>query len=112
VTAKLERLPDILRLQAGSLDDPSIYRPMMDVFTFSAQPWDHMESRGANAYARPAAVICRPFPASPVEKGRQRMTVSGTPRGFAAVRKFGRDRSKADMPRAWERIDLTKMTHT
>ncbi|TMK02979.1 MAG: hypothetical protein E6G74_05615 [Alphaproteobacteria bacterium] len=45
VTAKLERLPDILGLQAGSLDDPSIYRPMMDVFTSSAQPWDHMDPK-------------------------------------------------------------------
>ena len=42
VTVKLERLPDALGLQAGSLDDPSIYRPKMDVFTSSAQPWDHM----------------------------------------------------------------------
>lgn len=43
VTLKLERLPDILGLQAGSLVDPSIYRPAMDVFTVSAQPWDHMD---------------------------------------------------------------------
>src|SRR5215472_7608697 len=43
VTVKLERLPDILGLQAGSLEDPSIYRPAMDVFTASAQPWDHMD---------------------------------------------------------------------
>ena len=42
LTVKLERLPDILGLQAGSLDDPSIHRPKMDVFTSSAQPWDHM----------------------------------------------------------------------
>ncbi|MBO0718862.1 MAG: GFA family protein [Rhizobiales bacterium] len=42
VSVKLERLPDILALHAGSLDDPSIYRPMMDAFTSSAQPWDHM----------------------------------------------------------------------
>ena len=42
VTMKLERLPDILVLQAGSLDDPSIFRPAMDQFTSSAQPWDHM----------------------------------------------------------------------
>jgi len=42
VILKLERLPDVLGLQAGSLDDPSIYRPAMDVFTSSAQPWDHM----------------------------------------------------------------------
>jgi hypothetical protein len=42
VTMKFERLPDVLGLPAGSLDDPSIYNPMMDVFTSSAQPWDHM----------------------------------------------------------------------
>jgi hypothetical protein len=42
VTVKLERLPDILGLQAASLADPSIYRPAIDVFTSSAQPWDHM----------------------------------------------------------------------
>jgi len=42
VMIKLERLPDILGLQAGSLDDPSIFRPAMDVFASSAQPWDHM----------------------------------------------------------------------
>ena len=29
-TMKLERLPDILGLQAGSLEDPSIYRPAME----------------------------------------------------------------------------------
>jgi hypothetical protein len=43
VTMKLERLPEILGLQAGSLNDPSIYRPMMDVFTSSAQTWDYMD---------------------------------------------------------------------
>ena len=37
VTDKLERLPNILALQAGSLDDPSMYRPMMDVFTSGAR---------------------------------------------------------------------------
>jgi hypothetical protein len=45
VTVKLERLPDVLGLQAGSLDDPAAYRPMMDVFTSSAQPWDHMDPK-------------------------------------------------------------------
>jgi hypothetical protein len=42
VFMKIERLPDVLGLQAGSLDDPSIYRPMMDIFTSRAQPWDYM----------------------------------------------------------------------
>ena len=41
----LERLPDILALQAGSLDDPTVFRPKMDVFTSSAQPWDHMDPK-------------------------------------------------------------------
>ena len=42
VITKLERLPDVLALQAGSLDDPSRYEPAMDIFTASAQPWDHL----------------------------------------------------------------------
>jgi hypothetical protein len=42
VVAKLERMPDVLGLQAGSLDDPARYKPAMDIFTKSAQPWDHM----------------------------------------------------------------------
>ena len=42
VLAKLERMPDVLGLQAGSLDDPVRYRPSMDLFTASAQPWDHL----------------------------------------------------------------------
>ena len=42
VLARLERMPDVLGLQAGSLDDPARYKPAMDIFTTSAQPWDHM----------------------------------------------------------------------
>ena len=42
VSIKLARFPDLLGLQAGSLDDPSIYRPTIDAFTSSASPWDHM----------------------------------------------------------------------
>ena len=38
----LERLPHLLGLQAGSLDDPSRYKPAMDIFIASAQPWDHL----------------------------------------------------------------------
>jgi hypothetical protein len=45
VTVKLERRPDIIGLQAGSLDDPSVYRPMMDVYTSSAQHWDYMDPK-------------------------------------------------------------------
>jgi hypothetical protein len=42
VVARLEKFPDLLGFQAGSLDDPSIYRPAVEVFTASAQPWDYM----------------------------------------------------------------------
>jgi hypothetical protein len=30
-------------IYASSLDDPSWHRPTMDIFTSSAQPWDHMD---------------------------------------------------------------------
>ncbi len=42
VTIKIGRRPDVLGLQAGCLDDPSVYKPTKDLFTSSAQPWDHM----------------------------------------------------------------------
>lgn len=45
ITVESERRPEVLGLQAGSLDDPSTYRPMMDVFTSSSQPWDHMDPK-------------------------------------------------------------------
>ena len=35
-------LPDCIGLRAGSLDDPSVYQPTMDIFTDSAQPWDYL----------------------------------------------------------------------
>ena len=35
-------LPDVVGVRVGSLDDPSGYRPTMDMFVASAQPWDHM----------------------------------------------------------------------
>ena len=38
----LERYPDIVGILAGSLDDPSLHKPVMDIFTDSAHPWDHM----------------------------------------------------------------------
>ena len=34
--------PDVMGILAGSLDDPSRHRPAMDIYTASAQPWDHM----------------------------------------------------------------------
>jgi hypothetical protein len=39
---KASAMPDLALITAGSLDDPSQYTPSMDIFTVSAQPWDHM----------------------------------------------------------------------
>lgn len=35
--------PNMTMLRAASLDAPSWFRPTMDVYTASAQPWDHMD---------------------------------------------------------------------
>jgi len=40
--AKLSALPEIVSLTAANLDDPSRFKPSMDIFVSSAQPWDHM----------------------------------------------------------------------
>jgi hypothetical protein len=43
VLLRAELAPQNLDLHAGSLDDPSIFRPERDIFIESAQPWDHMD---------------------------------------------------------------------
>jgi hypothetical protein len=35
--------PDLVGLRVGTLDDPSWFRAEADIFTKSAQPWDHMD---------------------------------------------------------------------
>ena len=35
--------PSIIVLYAASLDDPSWVRPARDIYTASAQPWDHLD---------------------------------------------------------------------
>jgi hypothetical protein len=30
-------------IRAASLDDPRLFRPTLDIFTASAQPWDSMD---------------------------------------------------------------------
>lgn len=35
-------LSNVVGVRVGSLDDPNGYRPTMDIFIASAQPWDHM----------------------------------------------------------------------
>lgn len=42
IAAKQSALP-IFIIYAGSLDDPSRHCPTMDIFTASAQPWEHMD---------------------------------------------------------------------
>ena len=39
---KSSGMPAIIAITAGSLDDPSRFKPSIDFFTSSAQPWDHM----------------------------------------------------------------------
>lgn len=40
--AKTSAMPDLGMITASTLDNPSLYQPTMDIFTASAQPWDHM----------------------------------------------------------------------
>ena len=42
VFGKSSGFPQFLLITAGSLDDPSRFKPSMDFFTASAQAWDHM----------------------------------------------------------------------
>jgi hypothetical protein len=35
----LSAMPDMIAIKASSLDDPSIFKPTMNVFLSSAQPW-------------------------------------------------------------------------
>ncbi len=39
---KPQAMPDLAVITAGSLDDPSWFRPGMDLYTSSSQPWDYM----------------------------------------------------------------------
>ena len=39
---KSKGMSDLTIILAGSLDDPTWYRPGMDLYTSSAQPWDYM----------------------------------------------------------------------
>jgi hypothetical protein len=35
-------IPELMGIMAGSLDDPSQFKPMRDFYTVSAQQWDYM----------------------------------------------------------------------
>ena len=43
--------PGFLAIQAGSLDDPTLFHPTHHVFASSAQPWDHIDPR-LSAFAK------------------------------------------------------------
>jgi hypothetical protein len=36
---------DCQRLQAASLDDPSMFSPQMNIWTRSAPPWHHLDPK-------------------------------------------------------------------
>ena len=38
-----ERPTDVVGVTAGSLDDPSLFQPQMDIFVSDVQPWDQMD---------------------------------------------------------------------
>jgi hypothetical protein len=40
--SRLSGMSDVVGVRVSSLDDPSHYRPTMDIFVTSAQPWDFM----------------------------------------------------------------------
>jgi hypothetical protein len=42
VFGKTSGFPQFILITAGSPDEPSRFKPSMDFFTASAQPWDHM----------------------------------------------------------------------
>lgn len=42
VFGKPEIIPGVLGIRAGSLDNPELYHPTMDIYTASAPPWDFM----------------------------------------------------------------------
>jgi hypothetical protein len=39
---KLEMMPGVLGVKAGTLDDPAKFNPILDFYVASAQAWDHM----------------------------------------------------------------------
>lgn len=42
IFTKMEGMPGMLGIKAGTLDDASKFNPVMDFYVSSAQPWDHM----------------------------------------------------------------------
>lgn len=43
IFAHMEVMPELLVIRAGTLDEGSHFKPALDFFVASAQPWDHMD---------------------------------------------------------------------
>ena len=43
MTVRPEVRPNLLYVQAGSLDDPSLHKPTAQIWVRSAPPWDHLD---------------------------------------------------------------------
>ncbi len=43
VLAGSSRMPEVVVLKAATLDDPGWFRPMADIWTASAQPWEPLD---------------------------------------------------------------------
>ena len=40
---RLERLPDLLSIRAGTLDDPAAFQPKVHIHVSQAAPWEHID---------------------------------------------------------------------
>jgi hypothetical protein len=45
VLSATQQFPESASIYAGSLDDPSRFRPQAVIFSSSAQPWDYVDPR-------------------------------------------------------------------
>jgi len=43
VAGRLSRNPGVVVIQAGSLDDPSLHRPAVNLWTGNSPAWDHLD---------------------------------------------------------------------
>ena len=55
VFAKSSGYPTIIEIYAGTLDDPSIFKPAEDIYISSAQPWDFMNPQLRKFAKQPAS---------------------------------------------------------
>lgn len=54
--SKSEKMPGLIAVRAGSLDDPSQYHPHVDIYVSRAAPWD---------YISPSAITFPEMPPNP-----------------------------------------------